>query len=192
MSLATMVRLEMQGQRVKTDGCLNINDRLLHYIIVHMLTPGPGNFAKLLEEDIFMLWVLKNNIAINWPHHIMQHMLKCKVGYTPLPYCVLITQIMQYSGVNLEADVSTQIRSKVHFSTNYLKRLNIVNVNGVWQHDVDDDEDNDQPQHHSPQHEHPVQPPPYPSNPNMMTQMWEGIQDLQHRMKDMEQIQGQI
>ncbi|WVY93734.1 hypothetical protein V8G54_032822 [Vigna mungo] len=94
MILATMVRPEMQGQHVKTIGCLNINDRLLHYVIVHMLTPRTGNFAKVLHEDIFMLWVLKNNIAINWPHHIMQHTLKCKAGDTPLPYDVLITQIM--------------------------------------------------------------------------------------------------
>ncbi|WVY98402.1 hypothetical protein V8G54_030553 [Vigna mungo] len=77
MTLVTMVRPEMQGQRLKTVGCLNINDRVQHYVIMHMLTPRPGNFAKLLQEDIFMIWVLKNNIAINWPHHTMQHMFKC-------------------------------------------------------------------------------------------------------------------
>ncbi|BAT72937.1 hypothetical protein VIGAN_01038400 [Vigna angularis var. angularis] len=65
MALATMVIPEMQGHRVKTVGCLNINDRLLHYVIVHMLTPRAANFARLLQEDIFMIWVLKNNIAIN-------------------------------------------------------------------------------------------------------------------------------
>ncbi|WVY96611.1 hypothetical protein V8G54_028762 [Vigna mungo] len=182
MTLAIIVRPEMQGQRVKMVGCLNINYRFLHYVIVHMLTPRPENFAKLLHEDMFMLWVLKNNIAINWPHHIMQHMLKCKVGDTPLPYGVLITQIMQYNGVHLDADVSTQIGTRQHFPTNSLKRLNIVNVNDVWQQDNSDDEDREQPQHHSPQHEYPVQPPPYISNPNMMTQMWEGVQDLQHIM----------
>ncbi|KOM57921.1 hypothetical protein LR48_Vigan11g095400 [Vigna angularis] len=51
-------------------------------------------------------------------------------------------------------------------------------VNNVWQHDIGDDEDKEQPQHH----DNPVQPPPHLSNPNMMTQMWEGVQDLQHRM----------
>ncbi|WVZ07554.1 hypothetical protein V8G54_020900 [Vigna mungo] len=62
MAVATMVRPEMQGQRVKTVGCLNINDRLLHYVIVHMLTPRPANFAKVLQEDIFMIWLIKNNV----------------------------------------------------------------------------------------------------------------------------------
>ncbi|WVZ24725.1 hypothetical protein V8G54_003269 [Vigna mungo] len=93
MALATMVRPEMQGRRVRTIGSLNINDRLLHYVIVHMLTPRPANFARELQEDIFMIWVLKNNIPINWPHHIMQHMLKCKAGDAPLPLGLDIVNI---------------------------------------------------------------------------------------------------
>ncbi|WVY92080.1 hypothetical protein V8G54_037594 [Vigna mungo] len=118
-------------------------------------------------EDIFMIWVLKNNI-----HHIMQHMLKCKAGDAPLPY---------------DGDASTHIGTKYHFSIHSLKRLNIVNVNGVWQHDVGNDEE-EQTQHD----DNPVQPPPDLSNPNMMTQIWEGVQDLQHRMQGMEQMQGQV
>ncbi|WVZ15112.1 hypothetical protein V8G54_012678 [Vigna mungo] len=188
MAVATMVRPEMQGQRVKTVGCLNINDRLLHYVIVHMLTPRPANFAKVLQEDIFMIWLIKNNVALNWPHHIMQHMLKCKASDTPLPYGVLITQIMQYCGVHVDGDATSHIRPRHHFSINSLKRLNIVNVNGVWQHDDGDDEEEEQPQ----QHHNPVQPPPEYSNPNMMNQIWEGVQDLQQRMQGMEQMQGRV
>ncbi|WVZ16965.1 hypothetical protein V8G54_009947 [Vigna mungo] len=188
MAVATMVRPEMQGQRVKIVGCLNIKDRLLHYVIVHMLTPRPANFAKVLQEDIFMIWLIKNNVALNWPHHIMQHMLKCKVSDTPLPYGVLITQIMQYCGVHVDGDATSHIGPRHHFSINSFKRLNIVNVNGVWQHDDGDDEEEDQPQ----QHHNPVQPPPEYSNPNMMNQIWEGVQDLQQRMQGMEQMQGRV
>ncbi|KOM34897.1 hypothetical protein LR48_Vigan02g104700 [Vigna angularis] len=132
--------------------------------------------------------VLKNNIAINWPHHIMNHMLKCKASDTPLPYGVLITQIMQYCGVHVDADANTDIATRHHFSITSLKRLNIVNVNGVWQHDIDDDEEVEQPDHQ----DNLVQPPPPLSNPNMMTQMWEGVQDLQHRMQGMEQMQVRV
>ncbi|KAG2371032.1 uncharacterized protein HKW66_Vig0212060 [Vigna angularis] len=189
MALATMIIPDLQGgQGVLTVGCLNINDRLLHYIIVHMLTPRPGNFARLLHEYIFMIWVLKNNIAINWPHHIIQHMLKCKASDTPLPYGVLITQIMQYCGVHVDADANTHIGSRHHFSINSLKRMKIINVNGVWQHDLDDDEEEDQ----ADPHHHTVQPPPPLSNANMITQMWEGVQDLRHRMQGMEQMQVRV
>ncbi|WVZ17242.1 hypothetical protein V8G54_010224 [Vigna mungo] len=125
MALATMTKPEMQGQRVKTVGFLIIHDRLLPYVIVHMLTPRPGNFA---------------NICLN----------ARPMDDTPLPYVVLITQIMQYSGVYLDVDASNQMGTMQYFSTNSLKRLNIVNVYCVWQHDVGDDEDKEPPQHHSP------------------------------------------
>ncbi|BAU02153.1 hypothetical protein VIGAN_11159500 [Vigna angularis var. angularis] len=189
MALATMVIPDLEySHGVLTVGCLNMNDRLLHYVIVHMLTPRRGNFARLLQEDIFMIWVLNNNISINWPHHIMQHMLKCKASDTPLPYGVLITRILQYCGVNVDADACTQVGSRHHFSINSLKRMHIVNVNGVWQHDHVDDEEEDQVDHH----EYLVQPPPPPRNPNMMIEMWQGVQDLQHRMQGMEQMQVRV
>ncbi|KOM48383.1 hypothetical protein LR48_Vigan07g208700 [Vigna angularis] len=41
-------------------------------------------------------------------------------------------------------------------------------------------------------HEYPVQPPPPPANPNIITQMWQGVQDLQHRMQGMEQMQVRV
>ena len=47
-------------------------------------------FAQLLQ-DIFMLWVMKNNILINLNHCIMQHMIKCRDNNTSLPYDILIT-----------------------------------------------------------------------------------------------------
>jgi len=71
----------------------------------------------------------------------MQHMLKCKASDTPLRYGILITQIMQYSGVDFSPNTNTIIRKKQHFSTHSLKRLNIVNVNGVWQHDRANNDD---------------------------------------------------
>jgi len=89
MALASMLRPDMQGERARIVSSINVNDRLLHYVVVHILTPRMTNFAKLLQEDILMMWLLKNNISINWPHHIMQHMLKCKASDTPLPYGVI-------------------------------------------------------------------------------------------------------
>jgi len=72
MALSSMLTPKMQGQRVRSIGSMNVNDRLLHYVLVHILTPRLTNFAKLLHEDIFMLWLLKNNISINWSYHIIR------------------------------------------------------------------------------------------------------------------------
>ncbi|KOM39609.1 hypothetical protein LR48_Vigan03g299100 [Vigna angularis] len=66
--------------------------------------------------------------------------------------------------------------------------MKIVYVNGAWQHNLDDDEEEDQPH----PHQNPLQPPPPLSNANMINQMWEGVQDLRHRMQGMEQMQVRV
>jgi len=109
MALDIMVRPDLEGEIVKIVRSLNINYRLLHFMVVHWLTLRPANFAKVLKEDIFMIWALKNKIYVNWPHHIMQTMLKSKGDDAPLPYGILITRIMQYNGVDLFVEVSTTI-----------------------------------------------------------------------------------
>ncbi|QCE00247.1 hypothetical protein DEO72_LG7g1535 [Vigna unguiculata] len=158
MALASMLRPNMQGERAKTVGFININDRLLHYV--------------------------------------------CKASDTPLPYGVLITQIMQYSGVDFSLDANTTIGKRQHFSTRSLKRLNIVYVDGVWQHDRVNNDDEGQPQPQNVVHDHPVQgtnhfdgdfeDPPLHSNSEIIHQMWDGVQDLQNRMQGIEDMQGHV
>ena len=46
---------DIQCQNVRNAGSLNMNDKLLHYICVHMLCLRSNNFAQLLNKDIFML-----------------------------------------------------------------------------------------------------------------------------------------
>lgn len=64
IALASMVRPNMQGQCVKIVHYLNINSRLLHYVVVYMLTPHAGNFEKLLKEDIFIICVLETTYSL--------------------------------------------------------------------------------------------------------------------------------
>ena len=74
-----------------------MNNPLLHYVWVHILCSRESNFLQLLNEDIFMLWCIKNNILINWPHYIIfiQHMMKCRNNNMSLLYEILITRILQ-------------------------------------------------------------------------------------------------
>ena len=64
-ALNSMLRPEFQGQGLRNVASLTVDDRLLHYVYVHILRPRSTNFAQLLQEDIFMLWAIKNNILIN-------------------------------------------------------------------------------------------------------------------------------
>jgi len=104
-----MIHEEVQGQNVRNAGSLNMNDRQLHYTWVHMLYPRDNNFAQLLNEDIFLLWCIKNNILINWPHYIMQHMIKCWDNNMPLSYDIMITRIMQVYGLDLSNDATIML-----------------------------------------------------------------------------------
>jgi len=65
MALSSMIKPEMHSRNVKNIGCLNIIDKLLHYVSVHILSLRANNFSQLFHEDIFMLWIMKNNILIN-------------------------------------------------------------------------------------------------------------------------------
>ena len=80
-----MTREKVHGQNIRNVGSLTMNDKLLHYTWVHMLCPRGNNFSQLVHEDVFMLWCLKVNVMINWPHYIMQHMIKCRDNDMPIP-----------------------------------------------------------------------------------------------------------
>ena len=65
LALSSMIREDFQGQNVRNADSLKMNDRILHYTWVHILCPRGSNFAQVSNEDIFMLWCIKNNIMIN-------------------------------------------------------------------------------------------------------------------------------
>jgi len=48
-ALTSMIRLQMHDQNIRNGRSLNINDRLFHYIFVHILSLGANNFAQLLH-----------------------------------------------------------------------------------------------------------------------------------------------
>jgi len=58
VALSSMIREEVHGENIRNVGSLTTND---------MLCSQSSNFSQMLNEDIFMLWCIKNNILINWP-----------------------------------------------------------------------------------------------------------------------------
>ena len=147
LALSSMIREDVEGENLRNAGSLKMNDRLLHYTWVHILCPCGSNFAQLLNEDILMLWLIKNNIRINWPHYIMQHIIKCQNNKMPLPYANLITRILQVYGFDLN-EQPIMLGWNHYFGKKSMTKLNIFQVNGVWQlgrphhaHEEDDEQD---------------------------------------------------
>jgi len=126
LALSSMIH-----ENVINVGSLKMNDRLLHYTWVHILCPRGSNFAQLLNEDILMLWLIKNNVIINWPHYIMQHIIKCQDSNMPLSYANLITRILQVYGFDLSNEQTIMLGWNHYFGKNSMKKLNIFQVNDV-------------------------------------------------------------
>jgi len=106
-----------------------MNDKLLHYTWVHMLCLRGNNFAQPLNENIFMLWCNKNDILINRPHYVMQHMMKCRDNNMSLPYDILITRIMQMYDLDLSNDAVIMLELNHYFGKKYEE---IKYIPGQW------------------------------------------------------------
>lgn len=125
LALSSMIREDVKGENLKNVGSLKMNNRLLHYTWVHILCPRGNNFAQLLNEDIFILWLIKNNVCINWPHYIMQHIIKCWDNKMSLPYANLITRILQVYGFDLSNEQPIMLGWNHYFGKKSMTKLNM-------------------------------------------------------------------
>jgi len=88
---------------------------------------------------------------INWAHYIMQHMIKCRDNDMPLPYGCLITRLMLLYGMKLMGKSSITLGWNNFFGKKTMKKMNIFEINGVWQlgrpNDEHEQEHEDMPCH---------------------------------------------
>ncbi|RDX83190.1 hypothetical protein CR513_35911, partial [Mucuna pruriens] len=85
---AIMIKLGVEVRTIKSAGNLTIKDRLLHYTYVHILIPCG---AIMHKEQI--------------SYYIYHYMHKGKEKpLMPLPYCILITKILEYHGIDSVGD----------------------------------------------------------------------------------------
>ncbi|MED6139036.1 hypothetical protein PIB30_080057 [Stylosanthes scabra] len=80
--------------------------RVLHYLINYVLMPRSTGHSHVKIDDLVIMWAMVNDIKINWPYFIAQHMLRfTKSDHTKgLGYAYLWTRIFNY----LEIDVSSE------------------------------------------------------------------------------------
>ena len=115
----------------------------------------------------------------------MQHMIKCRDNDMFLPYSCLITHLMLLYDINLMGESSITLGWNNFFGEKTMKKMNIFEVNGVWQLGRPNDE-------HEQEHEdiplpkehvavgHPQ--PEIPHDSTMLTQIWRGIQNIQENI----------
>ena len=78
-------------------GGLKLDERLVAFIVSWILTPRGSNHSTLSEEDLLLIYCIKNKVKINWIHTIKEHMQKsmrlCDFHY---PYAILISKFLHY------------------------------------------------------------------------------------------------
>ncbi|MED6226786.1 hypothetical protein PIB30_107152 [Stylosanthes scabra] len=86
-----------------TVGHLNIEHRLMHYLIVYVMVPRLHNYSLILEEDLETMWRIASGHKINWTTLIASHMQRNMSGKVTkgLPYAMLWTTIFKHLNIDL-------------------------------------------------------------------------------------------
>jgi len=113
--------------RIFSVGGLNLNERLMAFIMIWMLTPRGSNHFVLTEEDLVFIYFLMNKLKSNWIHIIKEHMLKSKrLSDYHYPYTILITKFMHYFEVDLEDEQSEVMKTSYEVNIGSLSKMDFT------------------------------------------------------------------
>ncbi|KAF1864747.1 hypothetical protein Lal_00039916 [Lupinus albus] len=81
-------------------GNLNLEDRLLHYILSYVIIPKYSNHSQINDIELQFMYALKHNLEINWDLTVMNHLWSARETNNPLPYSIIISIILENFGVS--------------------------------------------------------------------------------------------
>jgi len=99
----------------------------------------------------------------------------------PLPHGILITRITQVYGFDLSNDVAIMLGCNHYFGKKSMRKLNILQVNGVWQlgrSDQTDEEDDEDLELVEENIQGGQLEPAIPNQTEMLTQIWDRMQNI--------------
>ncbi|MED6137846.1 hypothetical protein PIB30_068855, partial [Stylosanthes scabra] len=99
--------------------------RTLLYIISYILQPRVSGHATVCDEDLIIMWAMVNNIKINWPYFIVQHMIRLKRKETSggLGYLCLWTRIFNHVGIDLTNEKVKHVPSQGCIDIRLLRKM---------------------------------------------------------------------
>ncbi|MQM18558.1 hypothetical protein Taro_051554 [Colocasia esculenta] len=125
------------------DGKLDINqlnafNRLLHFVVCHILVPRSATFSTCTKADSNMMYWAVQNQEINMAEVMMERMkfardkiwdTKSKLNVS-LPYAHLLTKVFQHFGVDVSGAVVEKMGQAIRYGN--LRKNGFSVVNGVW------------------------------------------------------------
>ena len=76
---------------------LSPKDRILHYTICKVTFLKIINFTQIMKDELFLMWVIKNQLDFNMPYFILKYLVQCfnRSNIDFLPYNVILTPYLQ-------------------------------------------------------------------------------------------------
>ncbi|KAF1896177.1 hypothetical protein Lal_00027250 [Lupinus albus] len=121
--------LYIQGQLTKA-GSLSVENRLLHYIIAYILVQRNTNHAQPIVNDLRFMYVVKNNVMINWPEEILKIMNSVSLSQSKLlPYSIFISRIVDYLHIDVSDTIIVEYTDK-----DYLVGESLIHKMGIYKY----------------------------------------------------------
>lgn len=112
-----------------TIGQLKMVPRILLWVVSHTLQPKNGDFSRIDNADIHLVYILLHKVKINWPHYFVSHMFSIKKwnNGTSFFYPYMIAKILNYFDIALPNLTYKSPSSSQEFSHHTL-----INMNYFW------------------------------------------------------------
>ncbi|KAF1888258.1 hypothetical protein Lal_00037366 [Lupinus albus] len=80
---------------------LAVEYRLLYTLLVYYLAPRDLHHDDPIEVDLYLMFTLKENVRIDWPHLLLLNMLGFSTSSDALGYPILISRIIEHALVDV-------------------------------------------------------------------------------------------
>ncbi|KAI5434407.1 hypothetical protein KIW84_021304 [Lathyrus oleraceus] len=123
----------VSGQRTSRILCyaknLSVDDRMLHYVICHVLLPKDSNLSQINDLEMQVLFAVKNKIRINWLPTMMYHLKQQLSLKIRLPYGRLISRILELTDMEIGREPFLAMTP----TTNEINGVTIMKNTGIIQ-----------------------------------------------------------
>lgn len=70
-----------------TTGLLKHVDRILHWVVLHIIRPKMGGYSRVYKAEVHLIYVLKHKVKVNWPHYIASMIFALKESGRGIALC---------------------------------------------------------------------------------------------------------
>jgi len=96
-----------------------------------ILTPRGFNHAVLTEDDLILMYCLVNKIKVNWVSVIKEQLVRIrKKPEFKIPYAILISSFIEYYDIDVENELSEEVKAQSEITVATLNKIGLKKVNG--------------------------------------------------------------